>query len=598
MQNPQPFRTLIRAAWESTKGDRVRFFTFVFLYILAYTIDLLIPVPIGYMIGVLAKEGFTDKSDDQVLMGLGIYVALRLANTLLHHFGRFIQSNVSFSARMHTLSSIFSSLLQYPLKWHVKHHSGESLSRLHRATGAIDQTIGTYVWQIVEGLVKTSFAIIAIFALDFYVALSVLGMALVTIAVMVLFNKKLIKKIRANNAFYDRLNRTVVDYLVNVVTVKTLSLENSASHYLKAHRPEGAKIQRKIAKYMELKWGTTGVGYTLMMGFSLLLYFQNHRGLSTPMDVAQIYVLMNYLDKIFQAIGSFTGYYGGLIEASTAYEDAERILRESNEEMRLAPVPVKLKPWKTIHIKNIEFRYDTSELSGLKGLSFDIMRGDKIALVGPSGGGKSTFLKLIAGLLVPSQSEFYVDGSTVGIESICNETMLLPQEPEIFSESLKFNVTLDGDFSDEEISKIVNLCRIDRLIQKLPKKWETDLAEKGLNLSVGEKQRVAMARGLLRIGTRPILLLDEPTSSLDPKTEKEIFYDLLDTFSDRTIITACHRLAMVPLFNKIIYVREGKVEESGSFQELLDKKGAFALAWEDYQKKVVSGEVADPSRSL
>lgn len=590
MEDSKPFRSLVKSAWQATRGDRLRFFTFIILFIFAYVIELLTPFPIGYIIGILAKEGFTEGSDEKILYWLGIFVALKLCNTVFHHLGRYIQQNVSYSARMNTMGGIFGAILAYPLRWHVKHHSGESLSKLHRATGAIDSTIGTYTWQIIEGITKTGFAVIAIFALDLYVALTVLSMSTITILIMVLFNKKLVSKIRLNNQFYDRLNRTVVDYLVNVVTVKTLALESSANKYFEAHKPDGARIQRKIAKYMELKWGTTGIGYTLMMGLALLVYFQNNRGLTTAFDVAQVYVLMNYLDKIFQAIGSFTGYYGGLIEAATAYEDAERILKGSVDS-QVTKSPIQVSQWSHIHIHNLEFHYETSELSGVQGLTFDIYRGDKIALVGPSGSGKSTFLKIFAGLLAPDNAEFIVDGSPVPLDSLTRQSLLLPQEPEVFSETLRFNVTLDGEFSEAAIEKITNLCRLDRVIEKLPRKWDTDLAEKGLNLSVGEKQRVGIARGLLRVKGRQILLLDEPTSSLDPKTEKEIFYDIIKEFSDRTIITACHRLALVPLFNRIIYIRDGKVKESGSFDELIEKKGEFFAAWEDYQKKVVSGKM-------
>jgi len=591
MEESKPFRTLIHAAWQSTAGDRTRFFSFIFLYICAYSIELLIPFPIGFIIGILAKEGFSDASDDKIIYWLVIFVALRLVNTLCHHFGRFLQHNVAFNARMNTMGEIFGSLLAYPLRWHIRHHSGESLSKLHRATGAIDQTIGTYVWQVVEGLVKTSFAIVAIFALDTMVAVTVLAIALITILIMILFNKKLVSKIRQNNKFYDRLNRTCVDYLTNIVTVKTLNLEHSAEQYFRSHRPDGARLQRKIAKYMELKWGSTGIGYAIMMGASLFLYFQNHRGLNTPMDVAQVYVLMNYLDKIFQAIGSFTGYYGGLIEASTSFEDAERILKESNLE-RLKALPPPLPEWRQLKIQNLEFQYETSESSGLKGLAFTIQKGDKIALVGPSGGGKSTFLKLLGGLLAPKASLLENEGSVeIHLDSISKATLLLPQEPEIFSESLRFNLTLDGNFTDAEIEKVIRICRLEKVVAKLPKKLETDLAEKGLNLSVGEKQRVAMARGLLRIGEKQIVLLDEPTSSLDPKTEKEIYIDILGSYKDKTIINACHRLSMVPLFNKVIYVKDGRVEEAGTFEEMIEKRGAFFAAWEDYQKKVSADEI-------
>jgi ABC-type multidrug transport system fused ATPase/permease subunit len=178
---------------------------------------------------------------------------------------------------------------------------------------------------------------------------------------------------------------------------------------------------------------------------------------------------------------------------------------------------------------------------------------------------------------------------------MAGSSLLLPQEPEIFTETVRYNLTMGEKFRPEELSFFSSLCRLEDVIEKIQGGWEANLAEKGLNLSGGERQRFALARGLLRASRREFLLLDEPTSSLDPTTEKQIFFSLIHHFSDRTILTACHRLALVPLFDRILFVRRGIVEENGSFQELLAKKGAFASAWEDFERKVVANPGASSS---
>ncbi|RIL09478.1 MAG: hypothetical protein DCC75_06420 [Proteobacteria bacterium] len=456
--------------------------------------------------------------------------------------------------------------------------------------------VGTYVWQIVEGLVKILFATVAIFALDFWVALNVLAMGLVTILMMVTFNTKVRDSIRHNNKFYDKINRICVDYLFNIVTVKTLKLEPGAKEYLGSHQNDGRSIARSIAFWTELKWGSVGFGYALVMGTSLLIYFWGHRGFEGAFDVAQVYVLMNYLDRIFQAIGSFTGYYGGIIESATAYEDADRIHRELAEEARL-PAPRSVKPnWRVFSIRDLQFSYIPGERSGLRNISIDIGRADKIALVGPSGGGKSTLLKILAGMVPPEKVTIGTDQeSGLSIDDVANYALLLPQEPEIFSQSLRQNLLMGDNFSQSELEYFAKFCRVEGVIEKLPGGWECDLAEKGLNMSVGEKQRVALARGLLRAKDKQILLLDEPTSSLDPLTEKAIFQDLLRQFADRAIVTACHRLALVPLFDKIVLIRNGRIEETGSFDQLLAQNGQFAAAWADYQTRVLKDEEIEDS---
>ena len=172
-------------------------------------------------------------------------------------------------------------------------------------------------------------------------------------------------------------------------------------------------------------------------------------------------------------------------------------------------------------------------------------------------------------------------------------SLLIPQEPEIFSESVRYNLTLGQEFTLDQLQKAMEICRIDHLLKKLPDSWDSYLEEAGLNISVGERQRLALARGILRIHGKELLLLDEPTSSLDPMTEKQIFHGILSQFVDRVVITACHRLALVPLFDKIIYVRDGHIEEVGSFPELRSAGGAFAAAWEDYERNASGDNSAE-----
>jgi ATP-binding cassette, subfamily B, bacterial len=587
-QSSSSLLELIKACWSSSSGERFKFYLFITLFVVSNIFELLVPWAIGYTLEVFVKNGFTEAAYRQSLWGIGIFVLLRFGNTITHHFARYFQNTVAYSSRMHTLNSLFKSFLQFPLNWHLKSHSGENLSKLHRSSGAVEQMIGTYSWQVVEGFVKVSFATTAIFALDFWVAINVLSMGVVTILLMIYFNSRLATAIRENNSFANKINRICVDYLFHTVTVKTLGLEKAAGNYLQNQFDEGLAKSKRISKFSELKWGTTATGYGLVMGSSLLIYFYGHRGITETFDLAKVYVLLNYLDKIFQAIGSFTAYYGGIIEASIAYEDAHNVYTEI-EKLKPQVVPTKInKNWNALHFKNVHFQYDTGDSPGLRDLTITIRAKDKIALVGPSGGGKSTFLKIFAGLLIPERYEIETDTQRhLSIYDVGQISLLVPQEPEIFSESLYYNLTMGEDVvSAEDIQLYIEICKLKPVIEKLPQGLYTDLAQNGLNMSVGEKQRAAMTRGLLRASRRDVILLDEPTSSLDPKTEKEIFFSLLSHFADRTILTACHRLNLVPLFDTIVYISGGRVQEVGSFHDLISKKGLFFKAWDDYERKV------------
>ncbi len=587
----KPFVSLLKGSWDSTADERPRLYLFTIFFIIAYALDLLVPLATGYTLGVFVEGGMSDETFHKGLLGIAAFTLLRLGYALFHHIARYIQNHVAYTARMNSMSETFNAYMDFSLRWHVNHHSGENLSKLHRSAGAVNQMVGVYVWQVIEGAVKVVGAGVAIFALDFWVAASLLTLSSFTIGAMIFFNRRLTISIRKNNVFYDRLNRVLVDYLSNIVTVKTLGVEQSGKRHLRSRKNEGLRLNQIIAALTELKWGATGVGYALVISSALLIYFYSHRVSGTAIDVARVYVLLNYLDRIYQAIGSFTGYYSGIIESSTAYEDATAIYDQ------LLSAPGKTHgiavdhSWSSVFVRDLTFSYVAGEHVGVNKVSFELSRGDKVALVGQSGSGKSTLLKIFGGLLEPDTCTLSTNlQKEVTLDDFVPQCLLIPQEPEIFSESVYNNLTMGEEFDAREISFFISLCKLDAVISKLPCGLQSSLAEKGLNLSVGEKQRIALARGLVRAGKKDVLLLDEPTSSLDPKTEKEIFLGLLYHFASRTVISSCHRLNLIPLFDKIIMMSNGAIIEMGTFADLIQRRSHFYKIWEDYQRNLKQTE--------
>lgn len=585
-------KRLAIATWNSTAGARLRFFAFLGLFILAYGIDLAVPWALGEILQIFVKDGLSADALLSAMKAIGLFVGLKMAYALSHHMASYLKGISAFTSRFQKLEEVFTALISFPLKWHVYHHTGENLSRLNRSVGAVEAVVANYTWQIIDGVMKFIIVAMLIFVLDIEVALTVLGMGFVTVGLMLLFNQRLTKNLRSNNRFNDRLNRTTVDYMSNIITVKTLHLDKPAVDYLKAQRREGLRLSRKIWKYQELKWGTIAVGYSLVMGLSLFIYLHNQRALGTAFNIASAYVLLNYLDRIWSAIGSFTGYYGGIIESAIAYDDASSVLDEAGElklPIRASSLP---RSWSSATLRDVSFSY-SGDMANLKSISLEIKRGEKIALVGPSGGGKSTLLKVMAGMLPVQQGHVLTpEGAQYSIDDVAGVSILVPQEPEIFSESLHYNLAFGEPFEPQQLHKALEICRIGHLLQKLSNGWEGMLEEAGLNISVGERQRLSLARGILRVPGKDILLLDEPTSSIDPLTEKQIFAGIMHEFSSLTVIMACHRLALVPLFDKVIYVRDGRVEEIGTFPELRAAGRGFSAAWADYERTVVSGESA------
>ncbi len=242
--------------------------------------------------------------------------------------------------------------------------------------------------------------------------------------------------------------------------------------------------------------------------------------------------------------------------------------------------------WKTVAINNLSFSYHAQDGADLHidGISMVIKKGERIAVIGESGGGKSTFLKLFRDLYHPKHIILRVDDKKTkkNFASIRDSISLVPQDPEIFATTIRENITVGVDYTDEYIKKYTDMACFSEVITRLPHGLESSIVEKGVNLSGGEKQRLALARGLLASQDKDILLLDEPTSSVDMSNELVIYQNIFSSFKDKTIISSIHRLHMLSLFDTIHFFKNGKVIASGSFDDLKSNSKDFQELWERY----------------
>jgi ABC-type multidrug transport system fused ATPase/permease subunit len=234
--------------------------------------------------------------------------------------------------------------------------------------------------------------------------------------------------------------------------------------------------------------------------------------------------------------------------------------------------------------------YDAQHTSqSLHNIQLNIERGKRIALIGASGSGKSTLFALLRGLHQPEEGAcFKVDGAVYPLDSLHGTITLFPQEPEIFENTIEYNVTLGLPFSEEEIMKVCEQAHFSEVIKQLPQGLLTDIREKGVNLSGGQKQRLALARGILAARDSDVILLDEPTSSVDSKTEAMIYDKLFNTFSDKAIISSMHRLHLLDRFDYIYVLDQGRIIEEGTLDHLLLTSHVFKELWHHQNLHYVS----------
>lgn len=203
-----------------------------------------------------------------------------------------------------------------------------------------------------------------------------------------------------------------------------------------------------------------------------------------------------------------------------------------------------------------------------------------MALVGESGSGKSTLLRVLAGLYPADRGTILVDGeSREGVRHLSGIATLIPQDPEIFEASLRRNLTMGLDYPPDALAKACELACLTSVIARLPAGMDSFVSERGVSLSGGQKQRLALARGILAARDSTILLLDEPTSSLDPATEARIYENLAGQFSEACILSSLHRLHLLERFDEVVLMEDGKIVDTGPPHAILERHPGLKAAW-------------------
>lgn len=293
--------------------------------------------------------------------------------------------------------------------------------------------------------------------------------------------------------------------------------------------------------------------------------------------------LLTFIDNIYSPIAIFNVLYIDYRLNKVAYNRLLTFVNEPEDKNLYYGNSVNIVKG-NITFEDVSFQYQ--KVSVLKSASFQIKEGSSVALVGESGGGKTTVLKLLMGLIKKDNGKILIDGKeidTLMLDSLYDHISYISQDSPIFDASIRENIIFDSNISDEEIYKVLQMVNLEEQIKRLPQELDTIVGEKGMLLSGGEKQRIAVARAILQ--NRKIIIMDEPVSALDNINEEIIMRQLLERFRDRVIVIVAHRLNYIQNVDQILVVKEGEIIAEGTFNELIHSCNYFNEIWNKNTKE-------------
>nr|HMS42441.1 ABC transporter ATP-binding protein [Pyrinomonadaceae bacterium] len=370
---------------------------------------------------------------------------------------------------------------------------------------------------------------------------------------------------------------------------ESLSNHTIVSAYRAEEREKGRfrKVAEKIARANLRSYRISALSPPIITTIGVfaiitLLYFGLREINAKQMDAAEFFTFLFFLFRSYDPMRKISRQHNEISKAFAAARDVWDVLDET-EALPEKENAVQLKPLNDkISLKNVSFNYGEEEKSVVKNFNLEIPKGEMIALVGESGGGKSSLIKLIQRLYDPTEGEILWDETDLRdakLDSLKQQIALVTQETVLFNDTVRYNISYGNpNASGEEISEAAKIAFADEFIRELPEDYETLVGERGIFLSGGQRQRLAIARAVLT--NAPVLILDEATSALDAESERLVQKALANLMKNKTSIVIAHRLSTVRKADKIVVIERGQIKETGTHNELLAKNGIYKRLYE------------------
>jgi len=519
-----------------------------------------------------------------------IYGALRLGSSLFNELRDAIFARVRFHAMRRLSSQVLTHLHELSLRYHLERRTGNITRDLERGTLSVSSILNYLVFNIVP--TAAEFVLVAIILLgqyEWHFALVTFATVAVYIGFTLAVTEWRMHFRHTMNKLDSEANGQAVDSLLNYETVKYF---NNEAYELKRYDNTLLQWEEAAVKsYTSMALLNFGQGVIIAVGLTLIMIYAGKGVVAGSMSLGDLVLVNTLMLQLFMPL-NFLGIIYRMLKHTLADMDLVLKLLDRQVEVEDNPAAVPLvirEP--TVRFEHVSFAYQ-EDRPILHDVSFEIPAGQKVAVVGPSGAGKSTLSRLLFRFYDVGAGRILIDNQSVAEvtqESLRRAIGIVPQDTVLFNESIYYNIQYaQPEASQEDVHNAARMAHIHEFIESLPQGYDSMVGERGLKLSGGEKQRIAIARVILK--NPPILIFDEATSSLDSRSEQAILQALKEVAEKNTTLVIAHRLSTIIDANTILVMEQGRIVEQGDHHALLERGGLYAQMWalQQEEKRVES----------
>ena len=571
---------LVPFLWpKNKKSMKIRVFLAVLCLFLAKAANLGTPPILGYAVDSLTE--LSQGINVYMLIPLALIISYGIARVAALAFGELrnaIFSKVAQNAITQLTLNTFKHLHSLSLQFHLGRQTGALSKFIDRGTKGVNFLLNYVLFNVIPTIIEI-FLVAGILAFIYGLKYALITLITITLYVIVTFTvtQWRLQFRRRMNAADNAVSTKLVDSLLNFETVKYFN--NEEHEYRRLFESLDQYEKESINNQYSLSYLNIAQTIVIMTGIIIMLSMSAYDIRAGNLTIGGFVVINAYMLQLYQPLNFFGTVYREIRQSLT---DMENLFTLWEEKSNLTDSEIALQKTEeaSIRFENVSFNYDARRTI-IQNISFEVPNGKKVALVGPTGAGKSTISRLLFRFYDPKEGAIYVNNQNIkdiSQQSLRRMIGVVPQDTVLFNDTIYYNISYGNpEATEEQIYEAAKSADIHNFVLNLPDGYQTIVGERGLKLSGGEKQRVAIARAILK--NPSIFFFDEATSALDSTTEKEIQKNLQTISENRTTLVIAHRLSTAADADEILVLEQGQITERGTHDELLSRNGKYAEMW-------------------